>query len=117
MPSLSIKISFFEFLNFTLSTREQKTISTSKNSKVPQSYLRKANSNKNYLPDPSINTTIHQTNIPITIEHFSSQNKYVSLFHTIASRIIPVEINSPKQPSTDTVKTLAAYKTVTDDPT
>ena len=42
------------------------------NFKVLQYYLRKANSNKNSLPDPSINITIHDTNIPITIDNFSS---------------------------------------------
>ena len=87
------------------------------NFKVLQYYLRKANSNKNSLPDPSINTTIHDTNIPITIDNFSSKKNYFSLFHTVASRTIPVKIISPKQPSTNNVKTLAAYKTVTDDST
>ena len=102
----------------SLYLRENKeTISASKNSKVPQSYLRNANSNKNFLPDPSIHTTIHDTHIPITIHHYSFKKKYVSLFHTVASRTIPVEIILLKQPSTNNVETLAAYKTVTDDPT
>ena len=41
------------------------------------------------------NTTIHEGNIPITIEHSSTQKKYFSLFHTISSCTIPVEISLP----------------------
>ena len=97
--------------------KNKKTISASKNSTVPQSHIREAISNKNSSPDPSINTTIQDTNIPITIDHFSSQNKYFSLFYTVASRKILVEIISPKQPSTNNVETLVAYETISDDPT
>ena len=95
----------------------EKTISASKKYKVPQSYLRTANSNNKSLPVPYNNTTIHETNIPITIEHSPCQKQYFSLFHTVAYRTIPVETISPIEPSTNTVETLAAYKTVTDDPT
>ena len=95
----------------------EETISASKNSKVPQSYLRTANSNNKSLPVPYNNTTIHETNIPMTIEHSSSQKQYFSLFHTVAYRIIPVETIAPIEHSTNTVETLAAYKTITDDPT
>ena len=97
--------------------KNKKTISASKKSTVPQSHIRQVTSNKNSSPDPSINTTIQDTNIPITIDHFSSQNKYFSLFHTVAPRTFPVEIISPKQLSTNNVETLAENKTVTDDPT
>ena len=55
----------------------EKTTSASKNSKVPQSYLRTANSNTKSLPVPYNNTTIHETYIPITIEYSSSPKKKI----------------------------------------
>ena len=66
---------------------------------------------------PYNNTTIRETNITITIEHSSSQKIYVSLFHIVAYSTIPVDTISHIEASTNTVETLAAYKTVTDDPT
>ena len=54
----------------------------------------------------------------MSIEHSSSQKQYFSLFHTVAYRTIPVETIAPIEPSTNTVvETLAAYKTVTNNPT
>ena len=70
----------------------ERTISAPKKSKVPQSYLHEADSNKKSIPVPYNNTTIHEINTPITIEHSSTQNIYFSLFHTVSYRTIPVEI-------------------------
>ena len=95
----------------------EKAISDPNISKVPQSYLRAADSNKNSLHIPYKDTTIHETTIPITIENPFPQNKYVSLFHTVASRTIPVETISSIKSSTNTVETLASNNTFTDDPT
>ena len=47
---------------------------------------------------------------------FFKLKTYFSLFHTVSSRKIPVEIILPKNPSTNTVETLAASDTATDDP-
>ena len=95
----------------------EKTISDPKIFKVPQFYLRVADSNKNSLHIPYKDTTIHETTIPITIENLSPQQKYFSLFHTVASRTIPVETISSKKHSTNTVQIVASNNTATDDPT
>ena len=95
----------------------KKTIPAPKISAVPQSYLRAVDSNKNSLPISFKDTTIHEPNIPITIDTILPQQKYFSLFHTVASRTIPVETISSKKHSTNTVKIVASNNTVTDDPT
>ena len=77
----------------------KKTISAPKISAVPQSYIRTIDSNKNSLPI------------------FEQNQKYFSLFHTVASRTIPVKTISSKKPRTNTVKIVASTNTVTDDPT
>ena len=77
----------------------KKTISAPKISAVPQSYIRAIDSNKNSFPI------------------FEQNQKYFSLFHTVASRTIPVQTISSKKPSTNTVKIVASKNTATDDPT
>ena len=79
--------------------RLKKTISAPKISAVPQSYIRAIDSNKNSLPI------------------FEQNQKYFSLFHTVASRTSPVQTISSKKPSTNTVKIVASKNTATDDPT
>ena len=123
----------------------KKTISAPKIPAVPQSYIRAIDSNKNSLPifernqkdrieqfsENSYGTqkcsplrkcifernTNHEPNIQIASENLFPHKKYFSLFHTVASRTIPVKTISSKKPSTNTVKIVASKNTATDDPT
>ena len=70
------------------------------------------------------NLYLFLTTIPPSTKHIFQSRlnilhlpKKKSLFHTVAYRKITVETVLPIEPSTNTVETLAAYKTVTDDPT